>query len=134
MAEGSGRSDEIRPTPQGEDVGRPAPAASEELEERARSGDEVAAARAEVEQARAEMTETVEALEEKLEPQNLEEQAKARATEVARVRGQRVLETVRRNPVPVVVAGGVLCLLLARRLRGRGSSGVVFDLRKGSTR
>jgi Protein of unknown function (DUF3618) len=134
MAEGSGRSDEIRRTPQGEDVGRPAPAASEELEERARSSDEVAAARAEVEQARAEMTDTVEALEEKLEPQNLEEQAKARATEVARVRGQRVLEIVRRNPVPVVVAGGVLCLLLARRLRGRGSSGVVFDLRKGSTR
>ena len=136
MAEGSGRSDEIRrAASQGEDVGGPAPPANEKLKGHARSDDEeVAVARAEVEQARAEMTETVDALEEKLQPQNFEEQAKARATEVARVRGQRVLETVRRNPVPVVVAGGVLCLLLARRLRGRGSSGVVFDLRKGSTR
>ncbi len=130
MAEGSGRSDEISRTPQREDVGGPAPAASEEPKKLARSGDEVAAARAEVEQARAEMTETVDALQEKLDPRNIEEQAQAQATSVARARGQQVLEAVRRNPVPMVVAGGVLCLLLVRRLRGRGSSAVVFDLRK----
>ncbi len=120
MAEGSSRSDEIRRASQGEDVGGPAPAASEELKERARSGDEVAAARADVEQTRAEMTETVSALEEKLDPQNLEEQAKARATDAVRTRGQQVLEAVKRNPMPVVVAGGVLCLLLVRRLGSRG--------------
>ncbi len=132
MAEGSGRSDEIRrAASQGEDVGGPTPAASEELKGHARSDEEeVAVARAEVEQARAEMTETVDALQEKLDPRNLEEQAKAQATSVARARGQQVLEAVRRNPVPMVVSGGVLCLLLVRRLRGRGSSAVVFDLRK----
>ena len=134
MAEGSGRSDEIRRASQSKDVEGPAPAASEELKGHTRSGDEVAAARAEVEQARAEMTETVDALQEKLEPQNLEEQAKAQAADVARVRGRQVLETVKRNPMPVAVAGGVLCLLLARRLRGRGSSAVVFDFRKGGIR
>ena len=118
MAEGSGRSDEVRHPSQGEDVaGGPAPAASEELKEHFRVHDEVAMARAEVEQARAEMTETVDALQEKLEPQNLEEQAKAQAREVARARGQQVLEAVRRNPMPVAVAGGVLFLVLVRRLR-----------------
>jgi hypothetical protein len=120
MAEGSGRSDEIRRAGQGEDVEGPASAASDELKEHARSGDEVAAARAEVEQARAEITETVDALQEKLEPQNLEEQAKARATEIARARGQQVFEAVKRNPMPVALVGGVLCLLLARRLKARG--------------
>jgi hypothetical protein len=81
----------------------------------------VAAAEAEVEQSRAELTETVEALKEKLEPQNLEEQAKARAMEVARARGQQILEAVRRNPKSVAVAGGVLFLLLVRRLRRGGT-------------
>ncbi len=134
MAEGPGRPDELRRDPQGEGVGEPAPAASEELRERARSGDEVAAARVEVEQARAEMTQTADALQDKLQPENLEEQARARATDAVRTRGQQLLEAVRRNPVPVAVAGGVLALLLAMRLRGRGSSEVVFDLRKGGIR
>ena len=124
MAEGSDRSDEVRhAASQDEDVGGgPAPAARGELKGQARSDDdEVAAARAEVEQARAEMTETVDALQEKLEPQNLEEQAKAQAAEVARARGQQMLEAVRRKPVPVAVVGGVLFLLLVRRLRAGGT-------------
>ncbi len=97
-------------------------------------GDEVAAARQDVEEARTEMTETVDALQEKLQPQNLEEQARAGATNAARARGRQLLEAVRRNPVPVAVAGGVLGLLVVRRPRGRRSSTVVFDLRKGRTR
>ncbi len=97
-------------------------------------GDEVAAARQDVEEVRAEMTETVDALQEKLQPQNLEEQARARATNAARARGRQLLETVRRNPVPVAVAVGVLGLLVVRRPRERRSSTVVFDLRKGRTR
>src|SRR5215211_520960 len=122
MTERSDRSDEVvRRASQDEDVGgEQAPAASGELKGQTRSDDEVAAAEAEVEQSRAELTETVEALKEKLEPQNLEEQAKARAMEVARARGQRILEAVRRNPEPVAVAGGVLFLLLVRRLRRGG--------------
>jgi hypothetical protein len=121
MAEGSSRSDEIRRASQGEDVGGPAPDASEELKRHTRSDNEVDEARAEVDQVRAEMTETVDALQEKLEPQNLEEQAKARATEAARARGQQILEAVRRNPMPVAVAGGVLFLLLVRRLTTGGA-------------
>jgi hypothetical protein len=122
MTEGSDRSDEVRRASQDEDVGgEQAPAASGELKGQTRNDDEVAAAEAEVEQSRAELTETVEALKEKLEPQNLEEQAKARAMEVARARGQQILEAVRRNPKPVAVAGGVLFLLLVRRLRRGGT-------------
>jgi hypothetical protein len=122
MTERSDRSDEVRRASQDEDVGgEQAPAASGELKGQTRSDDEVAAAEAEVEQSRAELTETVEALKEKLEPQNLEEQAKARAMEVARARGQQILEAVRRNPKPVAVAGGVLFLLLVRRLRTGGA-------------
>jgi Protein of unknown function (DUF3618) len=123
MTEGSDRSHEVRRASQDEDVGgEQAPAASGELKGQTRSDDdEVAAAEAEVEQSRAELTETVEALKEKLEPQNLEEQAKARAMEVARARGQQILEAVRRNPKPVAVAGGVLFLLLVRRLRRGGT-------------
>ena len=122
MTERSDRSDEVRRASQDENVGgEQAPAASGELKGQTRSDDEVAAAEAEVEQSRAELTETVEALKEKLEPQNLEEQAKARAMEVARARGQQILEAVRRNPKPVAVAGGVLFLLLVRRLRRGGT-------------
>jgi hypothetical protein len=122
MTERSDRSDEVRRASQDEDVGgEQAPAASGELKGQTRSDDEVAAAEAEVEQSRAQLTETVEALKEKLEPQNLEEQAKARAMEVARARGQQILEAVRRNPKPVAVAGGVLFLLLVRRLRRGGT-------------
>ena len=122
MTEGSDRSDEVRRASQDEDVGgEQAPAASGELKGQTRSDDEVAAAEAEVEQSRAELTETVEALKEKLEPQNLEEQAKAGAMEVARARGQQILEAVRRDPKPVAVAGGVLFLLLVRRLRRGGT-------------
>ena len=122
MTERSDRSDEVRRASQDEDVGgEQAPAASGELKGQTRSDDEVAAAEAEVEQSRAELTETVEALKEKLEPQNLEEQAKARAMEVARARGQQILEAVRRNPKSVAVAGGVLFLLLVRRLRRGGT-------------
>jgi hypothetical protein len=121
MAEGLSRSDEIRRASQGEDVGGPPSAASEELKGHARSDDEVEAARAEVDQVRAEMTETVDALQEKLEPQNLEEQAKARATEAARARSQQILEAVKRNRMPLAVAGGVHFLLLVRRLTTGGT-------------
>jgi Protein of unknown function (DUF3618) len=132
MAQGP---DEVRDrSPQEEEEGPPetTPAASEETKERARQGDEVAATRAEVEQARAEMGETIDALQEKLEPPKLKEQA----TTVARGTASELLEAIRNNPTPVAIAGvAVLGLLLvARGLQGqgrRGSTEVVFDLRRG---
>ncbi len=134
MAEGP---DEVtRRVPQDEDTGELPAAAREELRERARNGDEVAAARAEIEQTRAEMTETVDAIQERLTPERLKEQAKARARNAAHSTGSDVLETIRHNPVPVAITvGGLLGLLLLRRLLSRGSDdAVVIDLRRGRIR
>jgi ElaB/YqjD/DUF883 family membrane-anchored ribosome-binding protein len=116
----------------------PMPEEKEDLRRKARSEDEVEAARANVELTRAEMTDTVEALQEKLDPETLKEEAKTRAKGTARDTGAQVVETAKQNPaVPVAVAGGLLGLLLVRRwLRGRGrsSNAVVVDLRRGRIR
>jgi hypothetical protein len=133
MAQGS---DEVRErSSQEEEEGPPesTPAASEETKERARQGDEVAATRAEVEQTRAEMGETIDAIQEKLEPRNLKE----RVSTVARGTGSELLEAIRKNPMPVAIVGAAVLglLLLARRLQGQQSSTeVVFDLRRGKAR
>jgi hypothetical protein len=120
-----------------EDKGPPetTPAASEETKERARQGDEVAASRAEVEQTRAEMDETIDSIQEKLEPSNLKQQA----TTVARARASELLEAIRNNPTPVALGGLALVglVVLVRGLPGqrrRGSSEVIFDLRRGKIR
>ena len=132
MAQGS---DEVREHSSQEEEGPPesTPAASEETKERARDGDEVAAARAEVEQTRAEMGEAIDAIQEKLQPRNLKQQAST----VARGTASELLEAIRNNPVPVAIAGVALLglLLLARGLQGqRNSTEVVFDLRRGKVR
>jgi hypothetical protein len=135
MAQGP---DELRERrPQEEEKGPPetTPAASEEIKERARQGDEVAASRAEVEQTRAEMGETIDSIQEKLEPSNLKEQA----TTVARGTASEILEAIRNNPKPVALGALALVglLVLARGLPGqrrRGSSEVIFDLRRGKVR
>src|SRR5215211_5228068 len=77
------------------------PAASEEIKERARQGDEVAATRAKVEQTRAEMGETIDSIQEKLEPSNLKQEA----TTVARATASELLEAIRNNPTPVALGG-----------------------------
>ena len=116
----------------------PTPDEKEELKRKAQSEDEVEAARANVELTRAEMTDTVDALQEKLDPETLKEETKTRAKDTARVTGTRLVETAKQNPtVPVAAAGGLLGLLLVRRwLRGRGrrSDTVVIDLRRGRIR
>src|SRR5215204_4985299 len=136
MAQGP---DEVRESsPQEEEDKAPpetTPAASEETKERARQGDEVAASRAEVEQTRAEMGETIDSIQEKLEPGNLKEQANT----VARARASELLEAIRNNPTPVAVGGLALVGLLAlvRGLQGqrwRGSREVIVDLRRGKGR
>jgi hypothetical protein len=111
------------------------PAASEETKERARQGDEVAASRAEVEQTRAEMGETIDSIQQKLEPGNLKQQA----TTVARTTASELLEAIRNNPKPVALGALALVglLLLVRGLPGRGRRGsreVIFDLRRGRGR
>jgi hypothetical protein len=135
MAQGP---DEIRERrPQEEEKGPPetTPAASEETKERARQGDEVAATRAKVEQTRAEMGETIDSIQEKLEPSSLKQQA----TTVARGTASELLEAIRNNPKPVALGGLALVglLVLVRSLPGqgrRGSSEVIFDLRRGKVR
>jgi hypothetical protein len=116
----------------GEQTRQPTPAELEELRQRTQSDDEVEAARAQIELTRAEMTEMVDALQGRLDPQNLKEHVKAQARDTARSTSSDVMETIRQNPVPVVVAGGLLGLLLLRRLwKSRSSDAVVIDLRKG---
>jgi len=136
MAEGS---DEIR-----ERVAREQNPTSEEVEElkrRAQSDDEVEATRAQIELTRLEMSETVDNLQDRLDPETLKEQARTRAKETARDTGSQLAETLRQNPVPVAIIGGLLGLVILGKLlsgggeeRGGGSNSVVFDLRRGRVR
>ena len=116
----------------------PAPDEKEELRRKTKSDDEVEAAKANVELTRAEMTDTVDALQEKLDPETLKEEAKNRAKGTARETGARVVETAKQKPtVPIAAAGGLLGLLLLRRLlrgRGRASNAVLVDLKRGRIR
>ena len=128
-------SDQVREHSYQEEEGHPesTPAANEETNERARQGDEVAVTRARVAQTRAEMGETIDAIQERIEPRNLKEQASA----AARGPASELFEAMRNNPASVATAGvAVLGLLvLARALQGRrGSTEVVFDLRRGRVR
>ena len=112
----------------------------EELKRRAQSNDEVEATRAQIELTRLEMSETVDDLQDRLDPETLKEQARTRATDAARNAGSQFVETLRQNPVPVAIIGGLLGLaILGRMLSGggeerRGSDTVVFDLRRGRIR
>jgi hypothetical protein len=116
----------------------PTPDEKEELRRKTQSEDQVEAAKANVELTRAEMTDTVDALQEKLDPEALKEEAKTRAKSTARDTGTRVVETAKQRPtVPIAVAGGLLGLLFVRRLlrgRGRSSNAVVVDLKRGRIR
>jgi Protein of unknown function (DUF3618) len=105
---------------------------TQELGERVWSDGEVEATRAQIELTRAEMTETVDALQDKLDPQRLKE----RARDTARSTGSDLLGNVGQNPVPVAVAGGLLLamLLVGRLLRRRDKNTVVVDLRRGRAR
>ncbi len=103
----------------------------DELRQRAQSDDEIEATRAQIEMTRAEMTETVDALQERLDPERLKEQAKAQARDTVRSTGSEILKTIKQSPVPVAVVGGLLGLLLVRRLWSRNTDTIVIDLKKG---
>jgi ElaB/YqjD/DUF883 family membrane-anchored ribosome-binding protein len=85
--------------------------------------DEVATTRAEIERTRADMSETVDAIQERLSPENLKEQAKDRVKEAtvgrAQEAGSGIMETIRANPVPAALTGiGLGWLLVSARRSG----------------
>jgi hypothetical protein len=82
--------------------------------------DQVEVTRVEIERTRADMSETVDAIQERLSPQNLKEQAKDRVKEatVGRAREARsgIVDTVRANPLPAALTGiGLGWLLMSAR-------------------
>src|SRR3712207_8109438 len=85
--------------------------------------DEVAATRAEIERTRADMSETVDAIQERLSPENLKEQAKDRVKEAtvgrAQEAGSGIMETIRANPLPAALTGIEIGWLL---VSARGSA------------
>lgn len=86
---------------------------------------EIERTRAEIERTRADMGETVDAIQQRLSPDNLKEQAKDRVKEAtvgkAQGVGSTIVETVRANPLPAALTGlGVGWLVMSAR---RGSSG-----------
>ena len=87
--------------------------------------DEVAATRAEIERTRADMSETVDAIQERLSPENLKEQAKDTIKEAtvgrAQEAGSGIVETIRANPLPAALTGIGLGWLLVSARRSGGS-------------
>src|ERR671917_2654521 len=63
---------------------------------------EIERTRAEIERTRADMGETVDAIQQRLSPENLKEQAKDRVRETT---VGRAMETIRENPLPAALTG-----------------------------
>ncbi len=87
--------------------------------------DEVEQTRAEIDRTRAGMSETVDAIQERLSPENLKEQAKDRVREAtvgkAQEAGSGIVETIRANPLPAALAGiGLGWLLVSTRRQSSG--------------
>ncbi len=81
---------------------------------------EIERTRAEIERTRADMGETVDAIQQRLSPENLKEQAKDRVREAtvgkAQGVGSTIVETVRANPLPAALTGfGLGWLFLSAR-------------------
>ncbi len=124
MGERPDRPDEIGRDPLDRrdalDARQPVPV-ERDIRERADSGDEVAQTRAEIERTRADMSETVDALQERLSPQNMKEQAKVQAKETAREAGTSFVDRIKQNPVPAAMVGiGLGWLFMSGREEGSG--------------
>jgi ElaB/YqjD/DUF883 family membrane-anchored ribosome-binding protein len=90
---------------------------------RAEEVDEVQASRAEIERTQADMSETVDAIQERLSPQNIKEQAKEQAKDTAKGAGSTIMETIRENPMPAALTGiGLGWLFVSARRRSSSSS------------
>ncbi len=98
------RPDEIRDRAMRDQ--NPTPDEVEELKRRAQSNDEVEATRAQIELTRIEMSETVDTLQGRLDPETLKGQARTQAKDAARNAGSGLVETLKQNPVPVAIIGG----------------------------
>ena len=89
--------------------------------------DEIGRTRAEIERTRADMGETVDAIQQRLSPENLKEQAKDRVMEAtvgrAQEAGSGIMETIRANPVPAALTGIGLTWLFASARSSSQSSG-----------
>ncbi len=86
------------------------------LASEAQMGD-VEVSRVEIERTRADMSETVDAIQDRLSPQNLKDQAKDRVKEAtvgkAQEAGSGIIETIKANPLPAALTGIGLGWLLA---------------------
>jgi ElaB/YqjD/DUF883 family membrane-anchored ribosome-binding protein len=90
--------------------------------------DEVVATRAEIERTRADMSETVDAIQERLSPENLKEQAKDRVKEAtvgrAQEAGSGIVKTIRANPLPAALTGiGLGWLFVSGKRQRSGQPG-----------
>lgn len=74
----------------------------------AATDDELEELRQELARTRAEMSETVYALQGRLNPQYVREQASSQAKDTARQAGSNVTETIKDNPIPAAMAGAGL--------------------------
>jgi ElaB/YqjD/DUF883 family membrane-anchored ribosome-binding protein len=84
--------------------------------------DEVEANRAEIERTRTDMSETVDAIQNRLSPRNLKEQAKEQAKDTAKGTGSTIMETIRENPLPAALTGIGLGWLFVSARRSSSSS------------
>lgn len=83
---------------------------------------EIERTRTEIERTRADMSETVDAIQGRLSPENLKEQAKDRVKEAtvgkAKGAGNSVVETIKENPLPAALTGlGIGWILVQARKR-----------------
>ena len=87
--------------------------------------DEIEVTRVEIERTRADMSETVDAIQDRLSPQNLKEQAKDRVKEAtvgkAQEAGSGIVETIRQNPLPAALTGIGLGWLVMNARKQSGS-------------
>ena len=87
--------------------------------------DEIEVTRVEIERTRAGMSETVDAIQERLSPENLKEQAKDRVKEAtvgkAQEAGSSVMDTIRQNPLPAALTGIGLGWLFVNARRSSSS-------------
>ena len=92
---------------------------------------EIERTRAEIERTRADMGETVDAIQQRLSPENLKEQAKDRVMGAtvgrAQEAGSGIMQTIRANPVPAALTGIGLTWLFASARRSQSSGRPTYD-------